>query len=173
MEIQSTLFEADVSNALPTFDQIVQRHGGDVRGVDVSPNYRQDAELVVEPISGGLCVSVRDVNHQTLLSFIAGRSGTSAMTAQAAVLAGLRELIRARQSGADASAREEPRDAALAAVEAFKADVLDKIVKASVDTKAESRATRVRSAAVIDALNDARKLLSDRLLAARAASPEE
>ena len=105
---QSTLSEADVSDALPTFDQIVQQHGGNVVGVDVSPNYRQEAELVIEPITGGQYVSVRDANHQTLLAFIAGRGGGSSLTAQAAVMGGLREMIRTRQGRADGGAREAP-----------------------------------------------------------------
>ena len=170
---QSTLSAVDVSNALPTFDQIVQRHGGIGDDMDVSPNYRQAAELVIEPIAGGQNVSVRDANHETLLAFIAGRSGSSSMTTQAAVMGALREIIRARQDGSADAAREEPKDAALQAIEAFKTDVLDKIAKKSVDTKDEKTATRIRAAALIDALIDARKLITDRLLAARATTPDK
>ena len=173
MESDNTLFSVDVSNALPTFDQIVQQHKGDISYVDVAPNYRQDAELVIEPITGGQCVSFRDANHQSLLTFIAGRGGTSAMTTQAAVMGGLRDLIKARQSGVDSVVRESPKDAALQAIERFKTDVLDKIARDAVDKKTESRATRIRAAVVIDALVDARKLLNDRLLAARAVTTEE
>lgn len=169
---EGDLFGADVSSALPTFDQIVQRHGGDIAGVDVAPNYRQDAELVIEPVAGGQCVSFRDADHQSLLTFIAGRGGGSSLTTQAAVMGALRDTIRARQKNASA-APEAGKDDAIAAIEAFKTDVLDKILKDSVEKKTESRATRIRAAAVIDALADARKLFVDRLLAARAAAPEE
>lgn len=170
--VEGDLFAENISDALPTFDQIVQKHGGNIEGVDVAPNYRRDAELVIEPITGGQCVSFRDSNHQSLLTFIAGRGSGSAMTVQAAVLSGLRDIIRTRRKNNDNAVREEDKDKALKAIDAFKRDVLDKVAK-DVNTKTESRAARIRAAAVIDALIDARKLLNNRLLAARAVAPEE
>lgn len=157
---EGNLFEADVSGALPTFDQIVADRGGDVAGADVSPNWRQDAELVMEPVAGGLNVTVRDKCHKTLISFIAGRAGASDMTAQAALMRGMRALVRDRLAGSSAAPRELDAKTAIDAIDAFRRDVLDRL-RESVDTQKESQATRVRAAAVVDALLDARRIIGD------------
>ena len=171
MEIeQGTLFETDVSSALPTFDQIVRKYDGDVAGVDIGPNYRQDAELVIEPVSGGLNVTVRDADHNTLISFIVGRGEASDMTAQVAMLRGMRALIKDRLSRTGSEVREIAKETAIEAIDAFKRDVVDSLRK-SVATKSkdDSFATRIRAAAAIDSLRDARKIIEDRMVAARAA----
>ena len=163
---EGNLFEADVSGALPTFDQIVANRDGDLAGADVSPNWRQDAELVMEPVAGGLNVTVRDKSHRTLVSFIAGRGGTSDMTAQVALMKEMRALIRDRLSASGAPPRELDAKTALEAIDAFRRDVLDRL-RESVDTQKESQATRIRAAAVVDALLDARKAINDLVSAAR------
>ena len=164
---EGNLFEADVSGALPTFDQIVANRNGDVAGADVSPNWRQDAELVMEPVAGGLNVTVRDKAHNTLISFIAGRSGTSDMTAQVALMREMRALVRDRLSASSAAPpRELDAKTAIDAIDAFRRDVLDKL-RESVDTQKESQATRIRAATIVDALLDARKTIGDLVTAAR------
>ena len=163
---EGNLFEADVSGALPTFDQIVANTGGNVAGADVSPNWRQDAELVMEPVSGGINVTVRDKDHNTLISFIAGRSGTSDMTAQVALMKEMRALVRDRLSASAAPPRELDAKTALEAIDAFRRDVLDRL-RESVDTQKESQATRIRAAAIVDSLLDARKTIGDITAAAR------
>ena len=163
---EGSLFEADVSGALPTFDQIVASRNGDIAGADVSPNWRQDAELVMEPVAGGLNVTVRDKDHNTLISFIAGRGGSSDMTAQVALMREMRALVRDRLSASSAPPRELDTKTALEAIDAFRRDVLDKL-RESVDTQKESQATRIRAAAVVDSLLDARKLINDITAAAR------
>ena len=168
MESESgTLFEADVSGALPTFDQVVQKYDGMVAGVDIGPNCRQDAELVFEPVSGGQNVTVRDTNHKTLMSFIVGRGEASDMTAQVALLKDMRTLIRNRLSQAAPEVRDAGKDVAIEAIDAFVRDVIGKL-RESVDTKAESAATRVRAAAVVESLRDARRIIEDRVTASRA-----
>jgi len=162
-----TLFATDVSSALPTFDQIVQRYKGEVSNVDIKPNYRQDAELVIEPVSGGLNVTVRDTNHKTLLSFIVGRGEASDMTAQVALLKGLRELIKSRLPKVATATREVGKDVAIEALDAFERDVIKRL-RDSVNTIKETPATRVRAGAIIDSLLDARKIIDDRMTASRA-----
>ena len=163
---EGNLFEADVSGALPTFDQIVARCGGDVASADVSPNWRQDAELVMEPVAGGLNVTVRDGSHNTLISFIVGRAGTSDMTAQVALMKNMRTLVRDRLSASSAAPRELDAKTAIDAIDAFQRDVLDRL-RDSIDTHKESQATRIRAAAIVDSLLDARKTIDDLTAAAR------
>jgi hypothetical protein len=151
---------------LRTFDQIVASSNGDVAGADVSPNWRQDAELVMEPGAGGINVTVRDKDHNTLISFIAGRSGTSDMTAQVALMKEMRTLVRDRLSASAAPPRELDAKTALEAIDAFRRDVLDRL-RESVDTQKESQATRIRAAAIVDSLLDARKTIGDITAAAR------
>ena len=173
MELESgTLFDVDVTGALPTFDQLVQKYDGAIANVDMGPNYRQDAELVVEPVSGGLNVTVRDKNHNTLISFIVGRGESSDMTTQVALLKDMRALIKERLSKAGPGVREVGKDVAIEAIDAFVRDVVEKLRK-DVDTKSkESDATRVRAAAAIEALRDARKIIEDRMTASRAAASD-
>ena len=167
-----TLFDVDVSEALPTFDQVVQKYKGEIAGVDVGPNYRQDAELVIEPVSGGINVTVRDINHNVLMSFIVGRGEASDMTAQVALLKDMRVLIADRLSKTGPEVREIGKDVAIEAISAFSRDVIDKL-RESVDTKSkESTATRVRAAATVEALRDARRIVEDRMAASRAVASD-
>ena len=170
MEIeQGTFFGTDVSSALPTFDQVVRKYDGNVAGVDIGPNYRQDAELVIEPVSGGLNVTVRDADHNVLISFIVGRGEASDITVQVAMLKGMRALIKDRLAKIGPDVREVDKDMAIEAIDAFERDVVEGLRKSvSTKSKDESSATRIRAAAAIDSLRDARRIIEDRLLAARA-----
>jgi len=166
-----TLFDVDVTGALPTFDQIVQKYEGAIANVDIGPNYRQDAELVIEPVSGGLNVTVRDKNHNTLISFIVGRGEASDMTTQVALLKDMRALIKERLSKAGPEVREVGKDVAIEAIDAFVRDVVEKLRK-DVATKVDSNPSRVRASAAIEALRDARKIIEDRMTASRAAASD-
>ena len=172
MELESgTLFDVDVTGALPTFDQLVQKYDGAIANVDMGPNYRQDAELVVEPVSGGLNVTVRDKNHNTLISFIVGRGESSDMTTQVALLKDMRALIKDRLAKTGPEVREVGKNVAIEAIDAFVRDVVEKLRK-DVDTKVDSAPSRVRAASAIEALRDARKIIEDRMTASRAAASD-
>jgi hypothetical protein len=92
------------------------------------------------------------------------------MTAQVAMLRGMRSLIKDRLSRTGSEVREIAKETAIEAIDAFKRDVVENLRK-SVATKSkdDSIATRIRAAAAIDSLRDARRIIEDRMTAARAA----
>lgn len=164
---KDTLEQSDVSRHLPTFDQITNLNNGVVDGVDLGPNFRLKAEVVVEPVATGVLVSVRDEGHRSLISFIVNKSAVSNLTSQVAVLAPMRNILKSRVGKVEGTgaSRVDPKSAR-DAIDCFSNGILDEM-RRDVSPKVESEATCARAAVVIDALSDARKIINDTYFSVR------
>lgn len=118
-----------------------------------------DAEVELEAVSGGQCVTVRNRAGELLAGFIATKGQAGAMTAQAAVGRALRGALKERLQNQPAARRAEPGEA-LEALAKFEEDVLGRL-KAGMRVKNASEATRQAAAAIVEALADARRTLLD------------
>jgi len=81
--------------AVPTFQQILDKTGGNIDGVDITPNTIHPAEIVFEPAhDGAKHLSVRDAQHKPLMAFVACREHIGLYHSTIALYPCLHDLIK-------------------------------------------------------------------------------
>lgn len=139
-----------------TFDQQVALAGGDVESVDISPNRRISAEVVFEPLQGGVRVTARDESHRMLWGFVGSKEMLGTIHCPVAIYDTLRALLGEElvRSGLPAPPAAEDMQAARDAIENLRETI--RRLEETLDVKNESPATHARAKAIARALSDVR-----------------
>ena len=139
-----------------TFDQQVALAGADVESADISPNRRIAAEVVFEPLQGGVRVTARDESHRMLWGFVGSKEMLGTIHCPVAIYDTLRSLLGEElvRNGLPAPAAAEDMQAARDAIENLRETISR--LEETLDVKKESSATHTRAKEIARALADAR-----------------
>ena len=139
-----------------TFDQQVAIAGPDVESADISPNRRVSAEVVFEPLQGGVRVTARDENHRMLWGFVGSKEMLGTIHCPIAIYDTLRSLLGEElvRNGLPAPAAAEDTLAARDAIRNLRETI--RRLEETLDVKKESPATHARAKAIARTLSDVR-----------------
>ena len=150
--------EIDIQSQLPTFDQLLVTHNGDVMGVSIKPNTSYVAEVVFEPVHKGKRVSFRTADHRVLCAFICSEGSLTNLNATVALYSSMKELMNVEINGVQPQ-EETSKDEAEKSLKE-----LEKMVawlRKSLKVINETQATRQRAFAVARLAEDARILITN------------
>lgn len=146
-----------------TFDQQVETAGADILNLDMSPNTRIAAEVVFEPLPGGIRVTARDADHRVLWGFIGSHGILGQIHCPVAVYDRLAELLTRELEKIGSSSFPDSGDVvgeANRAILALEATVAN--LKKSLQVKKVTEATRIRADKIRRSVIDAnRQILLD------------
>ncbi len=140
-----------------TYDQQAEAAGDSFTTADIHPNRRLLAEVVFEPVVGGVRVTARDGQHHMLWGFVGSIGMMTQIHTPVAIYDTLRtllseELVKTRLPVADAP---DIMQSAKDAIESLR-DTLRRLER-SLDVKKVEAATRDRAKAIASTVNDARR----------------
>ena len=142
-----------------TFDQQLQAAGQEIDNKDIRPNRRIPGEVVFEPVLNGIRITARDAQHRVLWGFIGSKDMISQIHCPVAVYETLQELLGEELDKHGLSKREttDPIQAAQRAIDALQ-ETVDNL-KASINVKKISEATKDRAHAIARIASDADRMI--------------
>ena len=141
---------------LPTYGQLLVKHGGDLTGVNIRPNTSHPAEIIFEPTAtGAKSLTVYTTDHRALLAFIASKEHTERIHTTVALYSQAQDMIAAELgTPKQGEASEEEAEASIAKLEETIA-MLKRSIRVKNPNAKNERARRSRAYSIACLARDA------------------